>query len=175
MNAAKKKSTKLHPRSKCYQLLGIARKQLEKTRPGFSDDDYRHILFMNGATMVDGKFSATTMTVAQLQAALSHCQDLGFRISKKVQRERATKSGEGNWRAPRVGKLNALWISLADAGVIHDRSESAMRHYCENKVPGLTKFEWITSAQLNTAIEMLKAMHRQRGIKLTTTGNSTRV
>ena len=32
-------------RKKAYRLLGIAKNQLAKVRPGFSDEDYRHILF----------------------------------------------------------------------------------------------------------------------------------
>lgn len=156
-------------RIKAYKLLGIAKRELAKVRPGFRDEDYRHILFMNGAKMKDGEFSATTMSIGQLHMALKHCQDLGFRISKKVGRETPktkSKSAERDWRAPRVAKLNALWISLADAGVINNRSEDAMKRYCMNNVPGLTRFEWITSAQLNRAIEMLKAAHRQRNLKL---------
>lgn len=150
-------------RTSRYKRLAIACAQLKKVRVEFTDDDYRHILQMHGAQVVDGKHSATTMSIRQLDAALAHCHDLGFRVSKKVSRE--TDKAK-SWKAPRIGKLNALWCSLADAGVVNDRSESAMQRYCENNVPGLTKFEWVTSDQLNKAIEMLKQMHIQRGLTL---------
>ena len=157
-------------RKKAYRLLGIAKKQLADVRPGFTDEDYRHILFMHGAKEKDGTFSASTMSLAQLNSALKHCQDLGFRISKKVLKESSrlnqVRPQERDWRKARVGKLNALWISLADAGVIDNRSEEAMKSYCVRRVKGLTRFEWITSEQLNKAIEMLKQMHIQRGLKL---------
>jgi hypothetical protein len=151
-------------RVRMYTRLAVANAQLKKVRPEFTDDDYRHILKMHGAQLVDDKYSAKTMTVQQLGAALSHFHDLGFRMSAKVARE-AGKTPK-TWKSPRIGKLNALWCSLADAGVINDRSEQAMQRYCENNVRGLTKFEWITSDQLNKAIEMLKQMHVQRGLTL---------
>ena len=153
-------------RKRLYTLLSVAKRELEKVRHGFCEEDYRHILAVHGATEKNGQISATTMSTEQLQAALDHCHDLGFKISTKVSREqrpnRSRKSGE--WRRPRIGKLNALWCALADAGVVNDRSEKAMQQYCLNNVPELSRFEWISSEQLNTAIEMMKKMFKQRGI-----------
>lgn len=165
MNTAKKPQSS--ERMKRYKCLGIAKRQLEQVRPGFCEEDYRQILFMHGAKQKGGTFSASTMTIAQMDNALKHCQQLGFKLSKKVQRE--TPKMQRDWREPRVAKLNAMWIALADAGEIDDRSEQAMQHWCQNRVPGLVRFEWITSAQLNTAIEMMKQFCQRCGLTMRTT------
>ncbi|TNC80694.1 MAG: hypothetical protein C9356_12400 [Oleiphilus sp.] len=149
-------------RNRYYKLLAVANRHLKELRPGFTDDDYRHILFMNGASEKNGKFSATTMTIEQLEAALDQCRSLGFK-ARFVPKKHGKASSPG-WRNPRIGKLMALWNSLANAGVVNDRSRKAMERYCMNHVPGLERFEWISSAQLNTAIETLKKAHQQRGL-----------
>lgn len=149
-----------------YRHLGMASNELRRIRPGFTEEDYRHILFMNGAKERDGKYSATTMSEAQLKSALAHCTSLGFKLSRgfhnKSQKRQAKKA---DWKAPRIAKLNAMWCRLADSGAINDRSEEAMQNFCVRQIKDLSKFQWITSAQLNQAVEILKGMMLQRGLK----------
>lgn len=136
------------PRKRLYALLHIASDDMRSRVPDWDDDDYRLVLKEHGAKLRNGKYSATTMSLVQLEKALEYFKQSGFKV-------RRTRS-EGNWRAARIAKLNALWCELADAGHVRDRSEVAMQSWCANQVHGLTRLQWATSPQLNQAVEMLK-------------------
>lgn len=142
-------------RGRYYTLLRLGHNDLMSNLCGWDDEQYRELLQRCGATLKNGKYSATTMNLKQLDDALNEIKRLGFKPKK-------SKSSGANWRAPRIAKLNAMWIALADAGVVENRSEEAMHRWCQNQVPGLGKLQWATSQQLNKAIEMMKSMTDQR-------------
>jgi len=160
MTPASKKTALTAQRKRLYTLLNVAKNELIKTRAYFRDDDYREILRQCGAGLSGHRISATTMTVEELQKALKRLQLLGFKAKKR----KATKTTKiSDWRKPRIAKLNAMWIAMADAGVVGDRSESAMQTWCKNRIEGLSALQWATSPQLNKLIEMMKAMSQERG------------
>lgn len=139
------------------QLLAIANHELTKILAGWTDDDYRLALKNFGASAKQSRISATTMTLAEMKAALAHFKKLGF--SPKNPRPSFTKSKphkSKNTRAPRIAKLNAMWIELHNMGAVNDRSQTAMENWCKNNLKGLNALQWATSPQLNQAIEMLK-------------------
>lgn len=130
------------PRRRLYALLQVGRQAL-----GWSDDTYRDFLRDNGAR--GERSSATTMSIGQLHQALEAMRALGFRPRR---RDIATR----DWRGPRVAKITALWCTLADAGVVRDRSERAMISWCAS-MTGTARLEWADSEALNRCIEGLKA------------------
>lgn len=138
------------PRTRLYKLLAVANRELSTLRAGWSDDDYRAILMQCGATRVDGRFSARTMSIAQMAAALARFKALGFRVRS------ARPNTPGDWRAARIAKLNAIWCALADAGQVRDGSQRAMENFCRKHLNGLERLQWATSPQLNRCVEMLK-------------------
>ena len=140
-------------RKRLYTLLRVGHSDLLQHLYEWDDDQYRDLLQRNGATEKNGKISATTMSVAQLKAAQKEMERLGFTPKKNT---------GADWRAKRIAKLNAMWISAYELGIVNNRSETAMRTWCQNKVPGLTRLQWASSADLNKAIEMMKAMLDQR-------------
>lgn len=133
-------------RRRLYTLLAVANRELSESRPGWSDDDYRFILQQCGARDKDGQPSATTMTVPQMEVALTRFKELGFRVRK---------NGAG-WRGPRIAKLTAIWCALADAGVVRNRSRQAMESFLRRQVSGMSHLEWASSDDLNHSIEILK-------------------
>ncbi|MGB1238551.1 MAG: regulatory protein GemA [Pseudomonadales bacterium] len=151
----------MNERKRLYTLLQVANQELAKASAGWSEDCYRDLLQRHGATEKSGKVSATTMDLGQLERALREMKALGFkpRANRKA-------SPANNWRGPRIGKLNAMWCAMADAGVVKNRSSEAMHKWCEKNVPGLSKLPWATGAQLNKAVEMMKAMARANGVEL---------
>lgn len=110
-----------------------------------ADENYRELLHSHGASKKDGKYSATTMSVAGLIQAVGEMRRKGFK----------PRAGGGDWRQPRIEKITALWITLADAGVVRDRSETAMTRWC-SRITRKTRLEWATSYELNACIEGLK-------------------
>lgn len=154
-------------RNRLYTLLGVGQRELQKTLPHFGEDDYRAVLTTYGAREIDGKPSASTMTIAQLEQTLEHLKQLGFK-PKATRGASARRKGkqQWNWRDARIAKLNAMWCALADAGHVRDRSEHAMKAWCAHKVPELTRAEWSDSNALNKAIEMLKRYCERCGVEL---------
>ncbi len=143
-------------RQKLYVLLRVANNFMAAKVPDWSDDDYRHVLKINGAKEVKGRYSAASMSVAEMEKALDHFKAAGFKAK--------AKKSNGTWRSPRVAKLNAMWCALSDAGCVRNRSEDALQTWCANNVKGLTKLQWATSEQLNTAVEMLKRYSNRCGL-----------
>lgn len=56
---------------------------------------------------------------------------------------------------PQMRKARALWIELAKAGAVRDRSEAAL-HAFAKRVTGKDQVAWCTPADLNRLIEALK-------------------
>lgn len=140
-------------RNRLYTLINLGRQQL-----GWDDALYRSVLATFGATEKGGKISATTMSVAQLEQVLTHLRKHGFKA-------RSSKSNVVDWRVPRIRKIQALWLALADAGAIDNPQESAMLRWCES-VAGCKRLQWATTQQLNQCIEGLKSWATRAGVKL---------
>lgn len=123
--------------------------------------DYRYILRDCGAKLVDDKYSATTLDIAGLINAMDEMKKRGF-----VPLSRGARSARNNtWRKPRIDKITALWCRLADAGVIHNRSDAGMQRYCM-RITKKSKLEWASSDDLNACIESLKSMAHRERVKL---------
>jgi hypothetical protein len=145
-------------RKQLYVRLRVACTWAAKKWPTWCDEDYRQVLCNFGAQVVNGKYSGTTMTEPQLKNAMKYFYQKGFRLQpKKVD----PKKSPGDWRKPRIAKLNAMWCELADDGHVEDRSQSAMEAWCKNNVPGLSRLQWTDSGELNKAVEMLKGFCRR--------------
>lgn len=148
-------------RKRLYTLLQVGNTWLAGHRSGWDEACYRDLLARNGATEKSGRISASTMNLQQLELAVREMKTLGFTPKRK---KPAVKNYD--WRAARIAKLNAMWIAMHDAGVVENRSEQAMRKWCENQVPGLTKLQWAETDQLNKAVEMMKAMAACAGVDI---------
>jgi phage gp16-like protein len=144
-----------------FTRLRVANGWAAKTFPDWREDDYRQVLKNFGAGLVDGKYSATTMSLENLNRALHYFKQKGFKLQSK---HKPLQPGE--WRKPRISKLNALWLLLADENEVNDRSQKAMESWCKHNVPAFTRLQWADSAALNKAIEMLKSYCKRCGINV---------
>lgn len=146
-------------RARLYKLLAIGKQHV-----CWSDGYYRQQLAAHGATEKDGRVSATTMTIAQMEAVLADMQGEGFVIKRgRKGSGPGTSLKVAKWRRSQIGKLNAIWCLLADHGHVRNRSEQAMHVWCQKKVPGLTRLEWASAEQLSTAVEALKGWGKRLG------------
>lgn len=136
-------------RTQLYRLLAVGQRQLK-----LDEDTYRSMLAQYGAKEIDGKVSAKSLSLTQLEQVLEHLKKSGFKVQNKL---KGTGLRTVNWRKPRLAKLNAMWTLLADNGHVRDRSEAAMHRWCIRQVKGLERLEWAESHQLNTAVEALKS------------------
>ncbi len=150
-------SAKVDNRLRYYKLLRVGKEQL-----GWDDEFYYAIwLPRQGATLKNGKYSASTLSISQLSQAVEKMKESGF----KPQSKRKFTHGNKDWRAPRIAKINALWCALADAGVVKDKSQAACEGWCK-KYTKKDRLQWARSADLNQCIEPLKKWAGRVGVEL---------
>lgn len=126
-------------KSKYIKLIHIAKSQLN-----LDDDTYRHLLLT-----VTKKTSTKDMTVWELEKVLHNFKSKGFKVksSKKVEKISATK--------PVHKKIRSLWLELADAGEVKNRSEKAINSYVK-RIVGVEVMDWLNTDQAMKVIESLK-------------------
>lgn len=148
-------ATKPDTRNRFYKLLQVGKKEL-----CMDDDTYRDFLQSHGAQKKAGRISASTMSLKQLFHALEGMKRAGF-----VLRRKSVTTQQADWRRPRIKKIIALWCTLADAGVVKDRSEKAMNDWCYS-ITKKARLEWSESPDLNACIEGLKKWAWREKVKL---------
>lgn len=125
---------------------------------GMTDDDHRSLLWS-----VCQVKSAADLDWTGRKRYLDHLKKLGFKPR--------TKAGKSSQPRPRTGtpapssrplapdaqsqKIRALWLTLADAGVVRNRSEAALAAYVKRQT-GVEALQWLGPAQASAVIESLK-------------------
>jgi phage gp16-like protein len=140
-------------RNRYYKLLQVGKKQLD-----MDEHSYRALLADNGATEKGGRISASTLSDGDLVKAVIAMERLGFKPTR-----RSNVARMSNWRTPRIKKITALWCTLADAGVVENRSEEAMEAFCVGLMVS-DRLRWASSQDLNKCIEALKSWGRREGV-----------
>ena len=141
----------MRDRQRLIQLIHIAKNKLQ-----LDEDTYRQML--QGLT---GKASTKSMDVSDLNKVLDAMKKKGFRISpaKKAQ-----------YRLPlddhtQSRKIRALWLEMAAAGIVRDRSEQALARWVKRET-GISALRWLSNEQASGVIEKLKKwQHRATGRK----------
>lgn len=143
---------KAKPKNSYYALFQIAKKNLS-----IGEDDYREILRQFGAKEKNDKISATTMTVPQLEKALSHFKSLGFKpVRKNVKL----------YKQKQLDLIKAFWNRLHKAGVMRKPYSDAVASKYAYRITKLNQITWANSAQLSNVIEALKGMANREGVSL---------
>lgn len=111
------------------------------------DDSYRQLLHQVGK--VD---SSADLDASGRSKLLHRLRQLGWKPktrSKPRQKQKVTA------RQPQDRKIRALWLDLADRGVVRDRSEVALARYVKRQT-GIERLEWLDDRQASKVIEALK-------------------
>lgn len=141
------------------KLLHIAKTQLS-----MDDTCYR----ANLAAVSDGKQSSKELTIAQLEAALSRFQTLGFTM-KTAPKMRLSPSSKAQPDERSV--IRAIWFTMAEQGFIHDRSETAINSYIQRQTSqknggvGISECTWLDSENAAFVIKSLKLWHKREMVK----------
>lgn len=125
---------------KLIQLIHIAKKQLN-----LDDDTYRQLLLNTTK-----KTSTTDMTVWELEKILNNMKLKGFKVKS------SKKTGKITATEPVHKKIRSLWLELADAGEVKNRSEKAINSYVK-RIIGVEVMDWLTNKQAMVVIESLKS------------------
>ena len=138
------------------QLVGIAKGWAVKTLPGWSDDAHRDLLARHGATLAEGRVSASTMTVPQLGAVLDDYQRRGWPRNKKVFGGKAA-GGVAKPVPPRIAHLVRLWGRLGQAGKVDKATRAALLAFCGRQVGhAVADLDSLTVAECQRVTEALK-------------------
>jgi hypothetical protein len=146
----------LSDRQRAYALLGIGRRALH-----WSDQQYRAHLAAHGAADHQGRASASTMSYAQIEAALAGMEAEGWQRTGGAESsiiQRCHPARRAQW-----SKVCAMWIALADGGKVRDRTETAMLQWCRTLVTE-DRIEWASAGSLGLCIEALKDWSARAGI-----------
>jgi len=138
------------------KIVQVGRREL-----GLDEEDYRALL-----ESVTGARSAKGLSAAKLDAVITAMKGLGFKVKggAKVAGRRSPPSS-AKVQAPEVRKVRAIWITMYNDGFVRDGSEDALGSYIKrmtanaNGGAGISRPEWLTSAQAERVLEALKKWH----------------
>ncbi|EES4555917.1 regulatory protein GemA [Escherichia coli] len=138
-------------KQRLIQLIHIARNEL-----GMDEDTYRQML--QGLT---GKASTKGMDTTQLNCVLESMKRKGFRVRPAGK----ASSGLPLDNHPQSRKIRALWLEMAAAGIVRDRSENALAWWIKRET-GISALRWLNTEQASSVIEKLKKWQRRAaGVK----------
>lgn len=134
-----------------YTLLQVGKAEL-----GWDDEFYYGIwLPMQGATLKNGKYSASTMTIGQLCQAVEVMKGLGFKVKHKQNPSARKLADDGQSK-----KIRSLWLSMHDEGIVRDSSESSLANYVK-RLTGVEALQWLDTRQASGVIEALKKWQKR--------------
>ena len=144
-----KKYTPVDNRKKQYTLL-----QVGKAALGWDDEFYYGIwLPMQGATLKNGKYSATTLSIGQLFHAVDAMKKAGFKVKSPA------VNGNVKNRAladdAQSKKIRALWLEMHNQGIVKNPSEASLCAYVKRMMK-VDALQWLSTAQASVLIESLK-------------------
>ncbi len=125
------------------------------------EEDYRALL-----ESVTGARSAKGLSAAKLEAVITAMKRLGFKVKGGAQvNGRRSPPSSAKVQAPEVRKVRAIWITMYNDGFVRDGSDDALGSYIKrmtanaNGGAGISRPEWLTSAQAERVLEALKKWH----------------
>lgn len=135
------------------QLLGMARNWAMQNLPGWSEESHRDLLAMHGGQLIEGRISATTMNMPQLNAALDAYERRGWERRRQVfQQGRVVRAVP-----PRIAKLVRQWALLGEAGKIGNASRAGLLAWCARQAgQRVTRLDDLSPEQCQALTEMLK-------------------
>lgn len=138
----------LNARSADLARIHALAKQLQ-----LDDGAYRDLM----ATVCGGVRSAALLDISGRRRFIEHLQRCVQGSAPAAARPQRTIERA---LTPDERKLWALWMALADAGAVHQRSMRALSAYVERAL-GVSRVEWLTTEQMQQAIEQLKQWLRR--------------
>ncbi|WP_180131900.1 phage protein GemA/Gp16 family protein [Rhodoferax sp. BLA1] len=143
------------------QLLGIAKTWACKTLPGWDDTAHRDLLSRHGAVALpstEGRVSATSMNLVQLEAALADYEARGW---NRLHRQFVPAGAAPGAKRPvpkHIAHLVRLWGRLGQSDKVKDASRPALLAWCERQTQHtLPNLDALTTKESQKIIEALKS------------------
>jgi len=135
-------------RQRLIRLIHVAKREL-----GLDDEAYRDLL--QSAT---GKRSTSDMAEFELRRLLDHLKTCGFKV--KSTRKSARKHDVHMDQHEQSRKIRALWLQLADMGIVRDPSEAALGRWIKRET-GVEALAWLDGDHASRCIEKLKKWNQR--------------
>lgn len=133
-------------RSRLIKLIHVGRREI-----GMDDDSYR--MMLAGMPALGGRTSSADLSIQGLRLVLDALKAKGFKIRPK---KPAKPQGRALADDAQSRLIRHLWLQLADAGVVRDRSEAALASFVCSMVK-IEALQWLTNDQASRVIEHLKS------------------
>jgi phage gp16-like protein len=146
-------------RNRYYKLLRVGKQEL-----GWDDEFYYGIwLPMQGATLKDGRYSASTLSNIQLFKAVETMKSKGFKVRYKSVNQRARPAPQRRLADDAQSrKIRALWLELHNAGKVRNPSEASLCAYVK-RMTDVDALQWLSSSDASGVIEALKKWLKRTG------------
>ena len=128
----------------------IAKIQIARKELAMDEDSYRQML-----QSVAGVTSSTKLSARGRAKVLHRLLQLGWKPKTSARPRRRVTAQE-----PQDKKIRALWLDLAQMGVVRDRSEQALARYVKRQT-GVEALDWLNGRQAEKVIEALKAWRKR--------------
>lgn len=147
-------------RNKLIAKIHVAKKQL-----GLDEDEYRGII--QGATNGESD-SCKGCNEAQLEQVMSRMTEWGFKPivsaspaeGDKKPKIKLSPATRGKPDPTQIDKIRAMWIDLANKGIIRNRSDDAIQSFAK-RLTRVDRLEWLSTKQCQTVLAALKAMEQK--------------
>ncbi len=130
-----------------YAKINIACKELGIDKYGIIADRY-------------GIESTKQLNRQQTFDLLLHFKALGWKVKRGKRKTTSPK-----YKDPMMRKVVALWITLADEGVVKNRANYSMQKYVK-RMTGKDNLRWCDGNDLRQLIEGLKQWGKREGIDI---------
>lgn len=153
----------------------LAKIHIAKKDLGLDDDTYREVIRAIGKA---DSGSSRDLDEAGRARVLKHFKSKGWKVRRSrmdndVRRKRATPHGEELASDNQVRMIRSLWIQMAEAGAVQNRTEQGLRAWTQSvtrkyhpKKAGYSAPEFLPQEVAQRVIEHLKAWARRCNIEL---------
>jgi len=125
-------------RIQLIKIIHVAKRELQ-----MDEETYRQLL-----NTYSGVESLREMDIKQLNQILDAMKKIGFKV-RTQKKEKLTATDDQS------KKIRSLWLEMADAGFIRDRSERAINVYV-HRITGVSRLDWLNTSAASRVIETLK-------------------
>lgn len=150
----------------------LAKIHIAKKDLALDDETYRYVIREVGGA---GSGSSADLTSLGRARVLQHFKSKGWKARRRAEAatRRATPAGAVMASDGQIGLIRSIWIQMADAGVIKDRSEQALRRWIRSTTrkyhpqkAGYSAPEFLPERAAQHVIEQLKGWAKRCDIGL---------
>lgn len=141
---------------------------------GMDDGTYRMMLQrVSEAVSGKPKNSITQMSIDELKAVIEDMRERGFAPKRGKTgngRSKSPTTAANSKQSPMLGKIRAVWITMAQQGIVRDGSDEALQAFARKNInkarrlddmPLVLNISGMTQRELTVVLETLKSWQQR--------------